>query len=137
MLLHVSCKEYRYKNYQSINSIRERMIRAGEREESKAVIFTSVPWPCSLFFEHAQLDCVEMMHEPHRGMHRKIPCVAYPLRAAAVRNYDKGFMSFSALPPSQKEETPAREREDNSSSMQQHGLESYPEIKRFVSATLF
>lgn len=59
-----------------------------------------------LFFEHAQLDCVEMMHgsqlAPSDGMRRKIPRVAYPLRAAAVRNYDKGFMSFSALPPRKK-----------------------------------
>lgn len=68
------------------------------------VIFYERKFGRVLFFEHAQLDCVEMTHGLHRrdGMHRKIPRVAYPLRAAAVRNYDKGFMSFSALPPRKK-----------------------------------
>jgi len=58
-------------------------------------------------------------------MRQKIPRVAHPLRAAAVRNYDKGFVSFSALPPRKKRNVAhanGRTMEARES-MQQHGRE--------------
>lgn len=59
-------------------------------------------------------------------MRQKIPRVAHPLlRAAAVRNYDKGFMSFSALPPRKKRNAAhaSGRTMEARGSMQQHGRE--------------